>query len=75
MDDVGINDISELMSFYELKSMLTTSRLVVEGALLRKESRGAHYRMDYPDVDNNNFKGNYYFEKVNGRLSIYFKSI
>jgi len=75
MEDVRINDISELLSFYELKSMLTTSRLVIEGALLRKESRGSHYRLDYPNIDNINFKGNYYFEKVNGRLSIYFKSI
>jgi len=75
IDDVGINDISELLSFYELKSMLTTSRLVIEGALLRRESRGAHYRMDYPDIDNTSFKGNYYFEKVNDRSSIYFKSI
>jgi len=75
MGDVRINDISELMSFYELNSMLTTSVLVIEGALLRKESRGAHYRTDYPYVDNTNFKGNYYFKKVNGKLDIYFRPI
>jgi aspartate oxidase len=29
-------------------NMLETSRLVVEAALLRRESRGGHYRADYP---------------------------
>jgi L-aspartate oxidase len=29
-------------------NMLQTSQLVVESALLRKESRGGHYRADYP---------------------------
>jgi L-aspartate oxidase len=29
-------------------NMLETSQLVVEAALLRKESRGGHYRSDYP---------------------------
>ena len=29
-------------------NMLQTAQLVVEAALLRKESRGGHYRADYP---------------------------
>ena len=32
---------------YEYRNMLTVARLVIEGALNRKESRGAHYRTDY----------------------------
>ena len=32
----------------ELANLLTAGRLVTEGALLRQESRGAHYRSDYP---------------------------
>jgi L-aspartate oxidase len=28
--------------------MLQTAQLVAEAALLRKESRGGHYRADYP---------------------------
>jgi L-aspartate oxidase len=34
-----------------LLNILTTARLVVEGALWRKESRGAHARSDYPAMD------------------------
>lgn len=33
----------------ELADLLTCARLVTEAALLRQESRGAHYRTDYPE--------------------------
>jgi L-aspartate oxidase len=33
---------------YELNNLVLTGRLVTEAALLREESRGAHFRTDYP---------------------------
>jgi L-aspartate oxidase len=33
---------------YELSNLITTGRLVAEAALLREESRGAHFRSDFP---------------------------
>ena len=36
----------------ELINMLTVASLITESALLRKESRGAHYRLDYPEASN-----------------------
>jgi L-aspartate oxidase len=36
-------------SSYELDNLVLTGRLVAEAALIRKESRGAHYRTDYPE--------------------------
>ena len=36
---------------YELRNMLITSKLIVNSALKRKESRGAHYRTDYLQAD------------------------
>jgi aspartate oxidase len=73
--DVSIKNIGELVLFYELKSMLTTSKLVIEGALRRKESRGSHYRSDYPDMNDIKFKGNHYFRKEKDMLNIYFRPI
>ena len=33
---------------YELANLILTGRLITEAALLRKESRGAHFRTDFP---------------------------
>lgn len=33
---------------YELRNMICVAQLIVKSALERKESRGAHYRLDYP---------------------------
>jgi L-aspartate oxidase len=34
----------------ELANLLLTARIVTEAALLRQESRGAHYRIDFPET-------------------------
>jgi succinate dehydrogenase / fumarate reductase flavoprotein subunit len=39
----------ELVQRWELDNLLAISMVIAESALKRKESRGAHYRDDYPD--------------------------
>ena len=36
---------------YEFRNMLTVSELITDCAISRKESRGAHYRLDYLNTD------------------------
>jgi len=40
----------------ELKNMLLVAKLITRAALDRCESRGAHYRTDYPQLDDKNWK-------------------
>ena len=39
----------------QLYNMLQLSRVIAQGALLRDESRGAHYKPDFPERDDKNF--------------------
>ena len=59
-DNIRIDDKSnlfntDLQEAIELGHMIEFSRFIVEGAIARKESRGAHYREDYPTRDDENF--------------------
>lgn len=40
----------KLIAALDLRAMIKTSEMVIQSALYRKESRGAHYRSDYPKV-------------------------
>ena len=60
VEHVGIADSSnwtnQLIPFTrQLKNMLHLSRAVVQGALARDESRGAHYKPEFPKRDDERF--------------------
>ena len=49
---------------FELQNMLDFSRLIIEGSLVRQESRGAHYRSDCPNRDDNHWHRHITFRKA-----------
>jgi len=54
----------------DLKSMLTVSEAVTRCALARKESRGAHSRLDYPKLDAVWGKQNNIISQRDGQMSL-----
>jgi succinate dehydrogenase / fumarate reductase flavoprotein subunit len=55
IDDKSNTYNTDLQEALELGHMIDFSLFIVEGALARKESRGAHYREDYTKRDDENF--------------------
>ncbi len=58
--NVGVKDKSmrynyDVIHAIEMDNMLDLAVIITEGAIARKESRGAHTRNDYPDRDDENF--------------------
>ncbi|MDF9408506.1 FAD-binding protein [Pelotomaculum isophthalicicum JI] len=64
LSETRASDYKELINKLETGNMLLVGKAVALSALLRKESRGAHYREDFPDeggeqwVKNTCIKGN-----------------
>lgn len=55
---------------FELFHMLDLCELVIRGASLREESRGAHYRRDYPVSRDREWLKNHVYRRRNGVLQI-----
>lgn len=47
----GAEDPHDLMIWHEARSALTVAEATLLAAMERRESRGGHYREDYPDLD------------------------
>lgn len=53
----------ELIIALEITGMIKLAKLIVKSALLRKESRGAHYRSDYDQKNDEEFLKSFIFNK------------
>jgi len=51
MKQKGLAFNYEFIQYWELEGMLHLAEVIVEGALAREESRGSHFRIDYPHRD------------------------
>jgi succinate dehydrogenase/fumarate reductase flavoprotein subunit len=57
---------------WEVKSSLVVCEAIIRSALMRQESRGAHYRSDFPKIDDEKWNVNIYCRNE-GREMVLFK--
>ena len=55
---IKIAHFRELAGYLEYRNLLLLSEMVCRASLLREETRGSHYRTDYPEEDNVNWLRN-----------------
>jgi succinate dehydrogenase / fumarate reductase flavoprotein subunit len=59
-----------LIGAFEMRNLVELAEVVVAGALERRESRGSHFRTDYPKRDDDNFLKHTIARKVDGKIAI-----
>ena len=64
-----------LCNMFESNNLITVARMLGTAAKLRKETRGGHFRIDYPDRDDNNFLGNYVVWKGEDKCEIELRTV
>ena len=60
----------EWLEAVEVEVMLDVAEMIARASLARQESRGAHYRVDYPTEDNDRWLVNLVMRQEGGRMEI-----
>ena len=68
----SFKNYEKIVSTWQVKSALVVCEAVLRSASMRQESRGAHYRSDFPNRDDGKWKVNIYCRK-SGREMVLFK--
>ena len=63
------NNSENIVITWQVKSSLVACEAIIRSALMRQESRGAHFRSDFPKLDDERFKVNIYCRKKGKRVS------
>jgi succinate dehydrogenase/fumarate reductase flavoprotein subunit len=66
---------AEWQEWLNLQSMLTVSDLIVASALARQESRGSHYRSDFPTADDAQYLRNVYVQHDIGGMRVWLEPV
>jgi succinate dehydrogenase/fumarate reductase flavoprotein subunit len=67
---ISMNRPGSLIRYLEFENMLLLSEMICRAALLRAESRGSHYRSDFPGEDDAEWRRNILIRKADGKMYI-----
>jgi succinate dehydrogenase / fumarate reductase flavoprotein subunit len=67
----SFKNYENVVSTWEVKSALIVCEAVLRSTSIRQESRGAHYRSDFPDRDDRKWKVNIYCRKSGSEMVLF----
>ena len=67
--------IKNLIMTLEVRSSLVVCEAIIRSAIMRKESRGAHFRSDFSDINNDKWHVNIYCTKENEKMTLYKQNV
>jgi len=65
----------EILEKMEVENARAVGEMIVGSAIIRQESRGAHFRRDFPKIDDQNWKGNIFLQKAEDGMSFEFRPL
>jgi succinate dehydrogenase/fumarate reductase flavoprotein subunit len=65
---ISVENPQELVSVLELQNLLVVGEMIAQTALIRRESRGAHYRLEYPQQDDENWLKIITIKRMDGEM-------
>jgi succinate dehydrogenase / fumarate reductase, flavoprotein subunit len=72
-DDEG--NYENVVLTWEVKSSLVVCEAIIRSALMRQESRGAHYRSDFPNLDDEKWNVNIYCRKEDREMVLFKQNV
>ena len=65
----------EVLEKMEVENAILVGEMITRSALMREESRGAHFRKDFPQTDDQNWKGSIFLKKSPEGLKLEFRPL
>lgn len=70
MKSTSVKIGSRIVDYLEFKNMLLIGEIITRAALYRTETRGSHYRTDFPKKDDLNWQYHSFLTMKNGQISL-----
>ena len=75
LPEMGSGDAHYLMKCKEIEAIAIVTEMFLKASLMRKETRGGHYREDYPQRDDQNWLGWIKIRQENGNMKLHLEPV
>ncbi|MCE5281428.1 MAG: FAD-binding protein [Deltaproteobacteria bacterium] len=70
LGSLAVKNAEQLIDLHKLENMITTGKMLARASLARTESRGVHYRSDFPARQDKEWLKNIVIKRVDGEMKM-----